>query len=91
MHVQEGRVLLPAAAAALVLLADLVGFVEGPIESAPAAVEPAPPVIPAPPPLTRAEIFAQLPAPTPREPTDRTPVPPRTQRRRRSSGSGSTP
>jgi hypothetical protein len=37
------------------------------------------------------EIFAQLPAPTPREPTDRTPVPPRTQRRRRSSGSGSTP
>ncbi|TMF84106.1 MAG: polysaccharide deacetylase family protein [Chloroflexi bacterium] len=61
MHVQEGRVLLPAAAAALVLLADLVGFVEGPIESAPAAVEPAPPVIPAPPPLTRAEIFAQLP------------------------------
>jgi PadR family transcriptional regulator AphA len=37
------------------------------------------------------EIFAQLPAPTPGEPTDRTPVPPRTQRRRRSSGSSSTP
>jgi DNA-binding PadR family transcriptional regulator len=36
------------------------------------------------------EIFAQLPAPTPREHTDRTPVPPRTQRRRRSSGSSST-
>ncbi|HZB58700.1 MAG TPA: hypothetical protein VFA73_05900, partial [Actinomycetota bacterium] len=35
------------------------------------------------------EIFAQLPAPTPGQPTDRTPVPPRTQRRRRSSGSGS--
>ena len=32
------------------------------------------------------EIFAQLPVPTPRERTDRTPVPPRTQRRRRSSG-----
>ena len=31
------------------------------------------------------EIFAQLPAPTPRERTDRTPVPPRTQRRRRMS------
>jgi DNA-binding PadR family transcriptional regulator len=31
------------------------------------------------------EIFANLPAPTRREPTDRTPVPPRTQRRRRSS------
>jgi DNA-binding PadR family transcriptional regulator len=30
------------------------------------------------------EIFAQLPAPTPGEPTDRTPVPPRTQRRRSS-------
>ena len=28
------------------------------------------------------EIFAQLPAPTPPEHTDRTPVPPRTQRRR---------
>ena len=36
------------------------------------------------------EIFAQLPAPTPREPTDRTPVPPRTQRRRPSSGQRST-
>jgi DNA-binding PadR family transcriptional regulator len=36
------------------------------------------------------EIVAQLPAPTPREHTDRTPLPPRTQRRRRSSGSGST-
>ncbi len=37
------------------------------------------------------EIMAQLPAPTPSEPTDRTPVPPRTQRRRRwSSGSTST-
>jgi hypothetical protein len=36
------------------------------------------------------EIFAQLPAPTPREHTDRTPVPPRTQRRRRSSGSSGT-
>jgi hypothetical protein len=37
------------------------------------------------------EIMAQLPAPTPGEPTDRTPVPPRTQRRRRwSSGSTST-
>jgi PadR family transcriptional regulator, regulatory protein AphA len=35
------------------------------------------------------EIFAQLPAPTPDEHTDRTPVPPRTQRRRRSSGSSS--
>lgn len=31
------------------------------------------------------EIFAQLPAPTPGERTDRTPVPPRTQRRRRAS------
>jgi DNA-binding PadR family transcriptional regulator len=31
------------------------------------------------------EIFANLPAPTPSEPTDRTPVPPRTQRRQRSS------
>ena len=29
------------------------------------------------------EIFARLPAPTPAAPTDRTPVPPRTQRRRR--------
>ena len=36
------------------------------------------------------EIFAQLPAPTPQEPSDRTPVPPRTQRRRRSSGQRST-
>ncbi len=36
------------------------------------------------------EIFAQLPAPTPAEHTDRTPVPPRTQRRR-SSRSSSTP
>jgi DNA-binding PadR family transcriptional regulator len=37
------------------------------------------------------QIMAQLPAPTPGEPTDRTPVPPRTQRRRRwSSGSSST-
>jgi hypothetical protein len=36
------------------------------------------------------EIFAQLPVPTPREHTDRTPLPPRTQRRRRSSGSSST-
>jgi DNA-binding PadR family transcriptional regulator len=33
------------------------------------------------------EIFAQLPVATPRERTDRTPVPPRTQRRRRSSRS----
>jgi PadR family transcriptional regulator AphA len=33
------------------------------------------------------EIFAQLPVPAPRERTDRTPVPPRTQRRRRSFGS----
>jgi DNA-binding PadR family transcriptional regulator len=31
------------------------------------------------------EIFANLPAPTPSEPTDRTPVPPRTQTRQRSS------
>jgi PadR family transcriptional regulator AphA len=31
------------------------------------------------------EIFANLPVPTPSEPTDRTPVPPRSQRRRRSS------
>jgi hypothetical protein len=30
------------------------------------------------------EIFANLPVPTPDEPSDRTPVPPRTQRRRRS-------
>jgi hypothetical protein len=37
------------------------------------------------------EIFARVPAPTPGEHTDRTPVPPRTQRRRRSSGSGSRP
>jgi hypothetical protein len=31
------------------------------------------------------ELFAQLPVPTPGERTDRTPVPPRTQRRRRVS------
>jgi DNA-binding PadR family transcriptional regulator len=37
------------------------------------------------------EILAQLPAPTPGQHTVRTPVPPRTQRRRRSSGSSSTP
>jgi DNA-binding PadR family transcriptional regulator len=36
------------------------------------------------------EIFAQLPVATPSEHSDRTPVPPRTQRRR-SSGPGSTP
>jgi hypothetical protein len=36
------------------------------------------------------QIIAQIPAPTPGEPTDRTPVPPRTQRRRRSSRSSST-
>ena len=36
------------------------------------------------------QIMAQVPAPTPGEPTDRTPVPPRTQRRRRSSGQGRT-
>jgi PadR family transcriptional regulator, regulatory protein AphA len=36
------------------------------------------------------EILAQVPVPTPGEPTDRTPVPPRTQRRRRSPGSSST-
>jgi hypothetical protein len=36
------------------------------------------------------EIFAQLPVATPGEPTDRTPLPPRTQLRQRSSGSGST-
>jgi DNA-binding PadR family transcriptional regulator len=36
------------------------------------------------------QIMAQLPAPTPGEPTERTPLPPRTQRRRRSSGSSST-
>jgi DNA-binding PadR family transcriptional regulator len=36
------------------------------------------------------EIMAQLPAPTPPEPTDRTPVPPRTQQRRRSMGTRST-
>ena len=35
------------------------------------------------------EIFAQLPVATPGARTDRTPVPPRTQRRQRSSGSGS--
>jgi PadR family transcriptional regulator AphA len=37
------------------------------------------------------EIFARLPVATPAELTDRTPVPPRTQRRQRSSGAGSTP
>jgi DNA-binding PadR family transcriptional regulator len=37
------------------------------------------------------QIMAQLPAPTPGEPTERTPLPPHTQRRRRSSGSTSTP
>jgi PadR family transcriptional regulator AphA len=37
------------------------------------------------------EIFAQLPVATPREHTDGTPVPPRTQRRRRSAGPSSTP
>jgi DNA-binding PadR family transcriptional regulator len=37
------------------------------------------------------EIFARLPAPAPAEHSDRTPVPPRTQRRRRSSGTGGTP
>ena len=36
------------------------------------------------------EIFANLPAPRPRQPTDGTPMPPRTQSRRRSSGSGTT-
>jgi hypothetical protein len=36
------------------------------------------------------EIMAQLPAPTPGDHTDRTPVLPRTQRRRRASGSTST-
>jgi DNA-binding PadR family transcriptional regulator len=36
------------------------------------------------------EIFARLPVATPGEPTDRTPLPPRTQRRRRFSGSSST-
>ena len=36
------------------------------------------------------EIMAQLPTPTPGEHPDRTPVPPRTQRRRRASGSSST-
>lgn len=36
------------------------------------------------------QIMAQIPAPTPREHTDRTPMPPRTQRRRRSTGSRST-
>jgi PadR family transcriptional regulator, regulatory protein AphA len=35
------------------------------------------------------EIFARLPVPTPADRTDRTPVPPSTQRRRRPSGSGS--
>jgi len=34
--------------------------------------------------------MAQIPAPTPGEHTNRTPMPPRTQRRRRSSGSAST-
>jgi PadR family transcriptional regulator AphA len=37
------------------------------------------------------EIFARLPVAIPSEHTDRTPLPPRTQRRRRSSGSSSTP
>jgi DNA-binding PadR family transcriptional regulator len=37
------------------------------------------------------EIFARIPAPMPTEPGDRTPVPPRTQRRRRSSGPSGTP
>jgi PadR family transcriptional regulator, regulatory protein AphA len=37
------------------------------------------------------QIMAQLPAPTPTEPTDHTPVPPRTQRRPRSSRPSSTP
>jgi hypothetical protein len=37
------------------------------------------------------EILAKLPVVTPTEYTDRTPVPPRTQRRQRSSGSGATP
>ena len=36
------------------------------------------------------EIFAQLPVATPTEHPDRTPLPPRTQLRQRSSGSGST-
>lgn len=36
------------------------------------------------------KIMAQLPAPAPGEPTDRTPTPPRTQQRRWSSGSSST-
>ncbi len=36
------------------------------------------------------QIMARLPAPTPGEHTQRTPVPPRTQRRRRSSGQTST-
>ena len=36
------------------------------------------------------KIMAQLPAPPPGEPTDRTPVPPRTQQRRWSPGSSST-
>jgi DNA-binding PadR family transcriptional regulator len=36
------------------------------------------------------EIMAQIPVPTPQEHTDRPPVPPRTQRRRRASGSSST-
>ena len=53
--------LLPAAAAALVLLADVVGFVEGPVAPAPADLDPAPPVIAAPPPVTHAEAYAQLP------------------------------
>jgi hypothetical protein len=34
------------------------------------------------------QLMAQLSAPTPDEHTERTPVPPRTQRRRRSSGQG---
>jgi DNA-binding PadR family transcriptional regulator len=36
------------------------------------------------------ELFAQLPVATPTEPTDRTPVPPRTQRRQRAPGWGGT-
>jgi PadR family transcriptional regulator, regulatory protein AphA len=37
------------------------------------------------------QIMAQIPAPTPDEHTDHPPMPPRTQQRRRSTGSGSTP
>jgi hypothetical protein len=36
------------------------------------------------------QIMAQVPVAAPGEPTDRTPMPPRTQRRRRSSGQRST-